>query len=247
MNTASTIVEREREYHNLRFAEETREAQEKYYFALSDCDAKYERLLLEFAQDATILDYGCAQGMWALRIAPVAKAVYGIDISDVAIASANEIAAEGGVANAHFSAMDAHEMSFADNTFDLVFGLGIIHHLETGRALEEVARVLKPGGVAVFREPLGYNLLINLYRGFTPAARTIDEHPLKKQDFRIAGKLFKQNHWEFYGLATLASVPFQRSGIGNAIYRITSAVDRALLRLPGVRWQSWSALIVLTK
>jgi SAM-dependent methyltransferase len=247
MNSDATIVEREREYHNLRFTEETRDAQDKYYFALRDCDAKYERLILERARDAVVLDYGCAKGEWALKIAPVAKQVHGIDISDVAIDAARAEAARLGLGHAHFDAMDAHKMTFPDNTFDLVFGLGIIHHLDTRLSLQEVARVLKPGGVAIFREPLGYNMLINLYRNATPEARTVDEHPLVHADEKIAGELFKRNGWEFYGLATLGVVPLRNTRLGEPLFRFAAAIDRTLFKIPLIRWQAWAVLMTLEK
>ncbi len=247
MNSDATIVEREREYHNLRFTEETRDAQEKYYFALQDCDAKYERLIQEHSRGAVVLDYGCAKGEWALKIAPGAARVHGIDISDVAIEAARAEAVALGFDHTQFDAMDAHQMDFPDNTFDLVFGLGIIHHLDTRKSLEEVARVLKPGGVAIFREPLGYNALINLYRNATPNARTIDEHPLVHEDHRIADEMFSLNDWEFYGLASLASVPFRNTGLGKPLLGVTAALDRALFRVPALRWQAWAVLMTLRK
>jgi len=241
------ILKRELEFHNARFTEEVRVAQDKYYFAIKDCDAKYERLLMENAQARAVLDYGCAKGEWALQVASVAEKVYGIDISDVAIATASAAAAERGINHVHFEAMDAQKTTFADNTFDLVFGIGIIHHLDTRRAFEEVARILKPGGVAIFREPLGSNLLINLYRAATPKARTVDEHPLTPADLAIARDIFRVVDWEFFGLSTLASVPFQRTPFAAPIYRATAALDRALFHIPSLRWQAWNALMTLTK
>src|SRR3546814_1101008 len=80
--------------------------------------------------------------------------------------------------------MNAEAMTFPDDSFDLVFGSGIIHHLDIDRAFGEIARVLRPGGRAVFIEPLGLNPAIELYRRFTPSARTPDEHPLLRRDFR---------------------------------------------------------------
>jgi hypothetical protein len=55
-------------------------------------------------------------------------------------------------------------------------------------ACSEIARVLRPGGPAIFVEPLGHNPLINAYRKRTPALRTVDEHPPTKARFvRSAG------------------------------------------------------------
>jgi SAM-dependent methyltransferase len=243
-----TVIEREREFHNARFADDgAREAQGKYYFAIRDCDDEYERLLLEHGKDAVVLDYGCAFGDYALRLAPIAKEVYGIDISDVAIESARAEAAAKGLTNAHFDVMDAHATTFPDNHFDFVFGIGIIHHLETRRSFAEIARLLKPGGVAIFREPLSGNLLIDLYRKATPEARTIDEHPLTSADFKLAGEYFTRNDWRFYGLATLGSVPFRNTPAGAPLFKLAAAVDRALFTIPPLRWQAWNALMTLGK
>ena len=78
-----------------------------------------------------------------------------------------------------FRLMDAHELEFPDGHFDAVIGWGILHHLDLDRALGEVARVLAPGGVMVFSEPLDMNPVARLVRRLTPEARTPDEVPFR--------------------------------------------------------------------
>ena len=41
-------------------------------------------------------------------------------------------------------------MSFADNSFDLICGTGILHHLDIHAAFHEISRTLRPDGIAVF-------------------------------------------------------------------------------------------------
>ena len=65
--------------------------------------------------------------------------------------------------------------------FDIVYGTGILHHLEINKCLNEIHRILKPDGNLLFVEPLGTNPLINLYRKFTPNSRSKDEHPFTKK------------------------------------------------------------------
>ena len=77
-----------------------------------------------------------------------------------------------------FRVMDAEQLEFADDSFNLVCGSGVLHHLDLNRAYAEVARVLEPTGIGVFEEPLGHNPAINAYRRRTPEMRTVDEHPL---------------------------------------------------------------------
>ena len=57
----------------------------------------------------------------------------------------------------HFHLMDAHNLEFEDESFDFVYGCAILHHLDYNRALDEICRVLKPGGKILFAEPLGIN------------------------------------------------------------------------------------------
>lgn len=241
------VLERERDFHNERFADETRTAQEKYYWAIRQCDLDLRSAIAARASGSTILEYGCATGGHAIELAPTAHRVEGIDISDVAVEMAREHAASLGLTNAFFSVGDAHATPYDDNTFDLVFGSGIIHHLDTERSLKEIHRILKPGGTAVFKEPLGSNIGINVYRALTPAARTEDEHPLLPRDKQIADRIFGSVDWEFYGLATLATVPFKATALGQPAYRLAASLDEVLARIPGVRWQLWYALISMRK
>ena len=71
-----------------------------------------------------------------------------------------------------FQVMNAEVLEFPDASFDLVFGVAILHHLDLDTACAEFLRVLRPSGTAVFLEPLGHNPFINLVRWATPAART---------------------------------------------------------------------------
>lgn len=249
MESITATVDREREFHNKRFQDglDTREAQDKYYYAIKQCYDDYLAYLHDLSLGAVVLDYGCAQGYATFLLAEAAKEIHGIDISDVAIDTARERAASLGLTNAHFIAGDAHATGYEDETFDLVFGSGIIHHLDTRRSLEEIRRILKPGGVAVFREPLGGNPVFDTYRKLTPGARTEDEHPLLRSDFAIADELFTKTESRFYGLTTLAVVPFRRTPLAEPLLRTLGAVDRQLVKVPGVRWWSWYALMTMTR
>lgn len=180
-------------------------------------------------------------------LAPTAASVHGIDISDVAIDNAHARAASVGIRNVNFVAGDAHHTGYADGTFDLVFGSGIIHHLDTRDSLAEVRRVLKPGGTAVFREPLAGNPVFDLYRSLTPSARTDDEHPLTKVDLGIAEGMFERVDVNFYGLATLGVVPFRDTAVERPLHWLLRNIDQALFAVPGVKWWSWHVLMILSR
>ena len=50
--------------------------------------------------------------------------------------------------------MDAHNLSFPDDHFDLIFGFGMLHHLDMPVLFNSLDRVLKPGGVLFLRNHL---------------------------------------------------------------------------------------------
>ena len=101
-----------------------------------------------------LLDYGCGLGEEAVYFAKLGAKVTGIDISEVGVASLRRRAEE------HQLPIAAHQMrvdptEFPSNSFDRVHGLGILHHVGIEAGLAEVWRVLKPGGIGVFLEPMG--------------------------------------------------------------------------------------------
>jgi len=81
-----------------------------------------------------------------------------------------------------FVLMDANNLSFPDNSFDIVYGGAILHHLDIEQSVGHIHRVLKPGGKILFLEPLNMNPLYKLYRYFNKNERTPDEHALVHKD-----------------------------------------------------------------
>jgi SAM-dependent methyltransferase len=241
LKNAPSRLDRERDFHNQRFAAgDNREAQLKYYSAVENGAERYRARVAALARDADVLEYGCGESDNHRLLGPIARSLLAIDISDAAI---DRLAAANPFDHVAFRVMDAMQLDLADSSMDLVFGSGIVHHLDTERSAREVSRVLRPGGHAMFWEPLGLNPLINLYRALTPSARTPDEHPLLPVDFRILRRHFAEVQVRHYGLASLAGVPLRRSTLGAPVRRALTAVDSLVLRVPLVRQLAWYALI----
>ncbi len=98
----------------------------------------------------------------------------GVDLSRVVLNTAR-----GAVPDDHpdppiYLQMDAEQLAFRDQSFDLVVGEAILHHLDLERCFAKISRILQPAGVAVFIEPLGHNPVLNWYRRQTPGLRTPD-------------------------------------------------------------------------
>jgi SAM-dependent methyltransferase len=90
-----------------------------------------------------LLDVGCGPG----------EAV-GIDLQPSQVERARTLAAQRGVTNLRFEVADIYQLPFPDCSFDAVFAHGVLMHLrQPVRALAELHRVLRPGGVAGIRDP----------------------------------------------------------------------------------------------
>jgi ubiquinone/menaquinone biosynthesis C-methylase UbiE len=102
-----------------------------------------------------LLDIGCGTG-WAVRYAAglvgEGGGAYGIDISPKMIERAQANSRDYG--NVHFYQADAEGLPFEDGFFDTVICTNSFHHyLNPVKVLEEVYRVLKPGGRAYVMDP----------------------------------------------------------------------------------------------
>ncbi|HAP90628.1 MAG TPA: class I SAM-dependent methyltransferase [Arthrobacter bacterium] len=239
--------EREKAFHDVVYEDHSRwKVVDKYYAITAGRERFYQDFVRRHSPGRRVLDYGCGQGWSSLALAELGARVSGIDISDTGIAHAQEAARARNLV-IDFRTMDAETLEFPDCSFDLVCGTAILHHLDLRRAFAEVARVLQPGGVAIFMEPLGHNPLINLYRRLTPQLRTVDEHPLTMADFAMAEAFFDRVDLRAYHLSTLAAVPFRRwPGIFRPVLAVLERLDAGLFRtLPISRRYAWYAVAIL--
>jgi ubiquinone/menaquinone biosynthesis C-methylase UbiE len=241
-------LKKEAEFHNKAFTGNTRAAAGKFYAITARSKGFYADLIKQDCLDKNILEYGCGPGSQAFNLAANGGNLYGIDIADAAIDLAKKEAIERGVADkTNFQVMNAEELTFEDDFFDLICGSGILHHLDLELGLKEITRVLKKDGEAIFFEPLGHNLLINLYRRLTPQMRTEDEHPLLMNDLTSIGTYFKNVQIRYFHLTTLFTVPFRKlPGFGPILKRL-EALDDLLFKIPLLKKQAWILVLHLSR
>ncbi len=182
-----------------------------------------------------VLDVGCGFGQRSVLLAKYGAQVTGIDISSKYVKSSINLSQKEKVLEkCTFEEMDVHDMNYDDETFDLVVGRGIIHHLDLKVSLLEIKRVLKKGGRALFMEPLDANPLLKIFRVLTPFARTPDEKPLTKKDLNWVAKNFHVRS-TFYGIisapfAMMTSI-FLRPYPSNVFLKLTDFAERYINKI----------------
>jgi ubiquinone/menaquinone biosynthesis C-methylase UbiE len=244
-------LDREQEFHDRRFADDSERQQKvsKFYQITNSIQQTRERLLLSNCKNAKVIEYGCGKGSYAFELAQKgAKLVTGIDISPVAIELAKTEAKNKGIENnLEFKVMNAENLEFKPNSYDLICGSGILHYLELDKALNSIVKVLQPNGTAIFLEPLGHNFLINLYRQFTPSIRSADEHPLLKSDLDEIGNYFQTVNIRYFYLTSLAASFLAGKPGFSILLNCLEFLDSLLLKLPPLKKQAWLVLLELSK
>ena len=120
-----------------------------------NAQANAGHLLPHLESGFRLLDFGCGPGTITVGLAQAVNPgeVHGVDMEESQIELARAAAAAGGHDNITFHVGNVYEMPFEDGYFDAAHCHAVLMHVpETQRALQEVKRVLKPGGIIAGRE-----------------------------------------------------------------------------------------------
>jgi SAM-dependent methyltransferase len=122
---------------------------------------------------ARVLDLGCGMGGFLEGLSEIGERVFPSDISVEGLARCSERGFGGG------AAASGYALPYADGSFDLVCMFDAIEHIEDDhRALREVARILRPGGLALATVPAYQFLYANNDR-IAQHFRRYDRHMLR--------------------------------------------------------------------
>ena len=210
-------LEREREFHD-RWAAETDLASldpESVAACPTTPETAHALSLLGSLEGREILEVGTGLGELTCWLASRGARVTTRDVSPGMVETARRLARRLGLEERiRFEVGPGEMLPHEDGSFDLAFGHDVLHHMDLARAMPEIHRVLRPGGRAVFAEPLGHNPILNRFREASPETRTPDEKPLLFRDFEAMRAIFATvRHREFH-LATMAIFLWFRWGEG---------------------------------
>jgi SAM-dependent methyltransferase len=208
------------------------------YYLLGDIDGK------------RVVDFGCGSGANTALLAGRGAHVWAIDISeDLLRLGQRRLSISGRGDGATFIAGSAHHMPFPDDSIDVVFGIAILHHLDLDLVSKEVRRVLKPGGRAIFQEPVRNSPVLRFLRSLIPyRAPDISpyERPLTDAELRRFATGFASWSVRAFGLPHVQVGPLLP--IVKKYWRALYAWDRRLLdRVPALERYASIRVISLRK
>jgi len=182
-----------------------------------------------------VLEIGVGCGTHAQLLATHARSFTGIDLTEFAVQCTSRRMGVFGL-DAVIRQMDAEEMDFPDNSFDFVWSWGVIHHsANTRRIVEQIRRVLRPGGRAVImvyhKNFWNYYVVSGFFRGFLGGqlrhVRSLNallqqqtdgalaRHYTQKEWATLVGDLFTIGYSRVYGMK-VELLPIRR-GRGKSI------------------------------
>jgi len=151
------------------------------------------------SENPKVLEVGCGTGVFTTYIFDVYKDLTGIDISESLI----EVGRQR-FPGVSLQLQDIHKTTFPDETFDLILGCNVLHHLDWDIALREMNRILRPGGQIRFSEPNLANPQVFLQKNWPWLKKRMGESPDEyaftsgqiRKSLKVAG--FKEIHVQSY-------------------------------------------------
>ena len=130
--------------------------------AATELDSEIVRTLLEGLPAGRAVDVACGTGRQSLLLSELGHQVEGVDLNETMLAVARDR-----VPDADFQQGTFHALPFDDASFDLVVSsLALTHIADLRPALEEMARVVKPGGCAVLSDMHPEMVRLGITAGF---------------------------------------------------------------------------------
>jgi len=187
-----------------------------------------------------VLDVGSGDGCWSAVLAGQGANVVSVEISPLQVDLARQRMRLSGLTwDARVCSVYRLTENFGRQSFDVVFGQGILHHLtlNLAQAIQQIQAMLRPGGVAIFTEPYSGSKVVRRIREslawLIPLNKeSPDERPLTDADLALVRSSFRSVTIEHDDLFA----KFARRVMGShRLALAVASIDRALLRLPALR------------
>lgn len=190
---------------------------------------------------AYALEIGCGTGVFTRKIYETTRCnIIAIDISEDLLKIAKEKLSE-----IDFRIGDAMNLDFHENTFDVVFGSSVLHHLDMEKAYKEILRVLKPGGRIVFAEPNMLNPQIFFQKNIPVLKKYLSDSPDETAIIRWETK----RQLEIIGFKKINIFPydFLHPATPSFLTACIQAVEKIVEKIPILKEIAGSVIIFAEK
>ena len=193
-------------------------------------DHEYAYSLLGKLDGKNILDYAAGNGWLTVCFAKAGARVWAIDISQKGVDLVRKRASANGVAaSVTAEVRDCYDTGHADEMFDLIFGSGILHHLQdVDAAGKELSRLLRGNGVAVFYEPVRESKVMDRIKALvllampsiSAADTTENESPLNAARINQLKKYFRVVNLRYFQVFSSASKLISSDSLRRFLLRL---------------------------
>jgi len=201
-----------------------------------------------------VLDYGCGPADFGLWLATEGADVTLLDLSSTAIELALKRAQASAITVRAITADASRLNMLSDAEFDVVFACAALHHtLKYPGAVEELARIMKPGALLVLCETWGGNPLLNSARKFrSRVAGEVEEQGediiLSRKELKMLDPFFTELRTDTYNLLAMGKRVlrghFERAWARHLVHALET-IDSVLLAVaPPLR--NWCGEAVIT-
>lgn len=135
---------------------------------------RVQMLINGITPDMNVLELGCGTGYFTKELVKTNSKIIAIDISLELLKIAESNCYSD---NVKFLCDNAYGTNFDDETFDVIVGSSVLHHLDIDKALKEIFRLLKKGGSLRFTEPNMLNPQIALQKNIPYIKRKFGDSP----------------------------------------------------------------------
>jgi len=165
---------------------------------------------IDYVAEKKVLDYGCGSGYGTALLSDHCSQITGVDVSPEAIAYARDHYTAPNLSYLQVEPAEVAPLPFPDASFDVVLSFQVIEHVQdVPTYLQEIERVLTPGGYAIISTPDRSSRLFSFQKPWN--MWHLREYTQKQLDDALAGLFCNVNVKQIGGRQDVLKIELNRT------------------------------------